>query len=103
MKYILDELKNPIGIKDQKTEFYNYVPGLNGMNGFYVLVTIEGEYYNVFYLDERFKIEPMNNLREQIPLENKPDDWYYYLRLRTIEYHLWYKYDRSFEIREIKE
>ena len=46
-------------------------------------------YFNVYFVDPMFKEEPLNNLNEQIPKENKPKDWQKYLKLRWIEYKAW--------------
>lgn len=88
-----------IGVKGEKTiEFYY-------LNNITVLITKEKEYFNVYFLDDRIKREPLNNLNEQIPLNNKPKNWEYYLDLRTIEWNLWFKYNKQFIItyKEIEE
>ncbi len=64
-----------------------------------ILVTRQPEdsngenYFNVYFIDPMFKEEPINNLNEQIPVENKPKDWEEYLRLRYLEYLAWKKFD----------
>ena len=50
-------------------------------------------YFNVYFVDPMFKQEPLNNLREQIPVENKPKDWEEYLRLQYLQYLAWKKWD----------
>ena len=45
------------------------------------------QYFNVYFIDPMFKTEPLNNLREQIPIENEPKDWKKYLTCQYIEYY----------------
>jgi len=55
---------------------------------FFLNYTFNNEqYFNVYFIDPMFKTEPLNNLREQIPIENEPKDWKKYLTCQYIEYY----------------
>ena len=79
---------------DFKISNYNFV----------VFVTREKDYYNVYIIDDFFKKEPLNNLKEQIPVEVVPVSNYFteeLLEKYAIEHYLWYKYDKTFNIEEV--
>jgi len=80
-----------------------------GSNFLQVLVTKENKkssdgnrYYNIYFIDDKFKIEPLNNLQEQIPVQNKPKNWNTYLKERALEYFAWRDYHVYIELKSIK-
>lgn len=81
------------GVKGEKT-IYN-----ESINDIQVLVTRQPtdsnkeDYFNVYFIDPIFKTEPMNNLQEQIPVENKPKDWKEYLTLQYVQYFAWRQFN----------
>ena len=87
-------------------DFYANITGVTGEETVYLeffdnvltLVTKEKDYFNLYIINQNFKVEPINNLWEQIPLENAPENWHFYLELRSIEHDLWHRYDKSFSI-----
>jgi len=85
------------GVKDEKT--INTFTFQNVQ----ILITKEkkqknGEqYFNVYFIDPIFRIEPLNNLNEQIPIENEPENWEKYLQLRYLEYIAWREFNMSIE------
>jgi hypothetical protein len=60
-------------------------------------------YFNVYIIDEDFRIEPLNNLDENIPLENEPKDWNEYLLRRLCERYVWKKLDYNVGISDIED
>lgn len=97
--YLNDDLK---GVKGEKTitrHSFNLPMGL-----IEVLITLEkgkdnyvGEdYYNIYIIDEHFKIEVLNCLKLQEPKEitNKPLEFFSekYCEFKAIEHYLWFKY-----------
>ena len=50
-------------------------------------------YFNVYFIDPKFKTDPMNNFHEQIPVENKPKNWEEYLKIEYISYYAWREFN----------
>ena len=93
-KFIIEN-EEIIGVEKERTiaqEEFNY----NGCLS--VLITDEGEYYNIYVIDEMFKKEPMNCLKLQEPkvdLKLKNEEEYFNkmrLEMWAIEHYLWTKY-----------
>ena len=65
-----------------------------------VLITEENEYYNIFVIHEDFKADYLNCLQLQEPKEcvNKEIFNKLYCELKAIEFQLWHKYNKSFNI-----
>lgn len=94
------------GVENETTinqESFNY-----GSVYLSVLVTDEGEYFNIYVLDERFKAEPMNCLKLQEPKQdlkkadkefNENDLKGYFNKMRlemwALEHYLWAKYSTN--------
>jgi hypothetical protein len=57
-------------------------------------------YFNIYILNPLFKLEPLNNLEKNIPLENEPKDWEKYLTILVIQQELWIKYNKRFSVTE---
>lgn len=57
-------------------------------------------YFNVYIIDDDFKIEPLNNLDENIPLENEPKNWEEYLLKRLCERYIWKHLNYNVSIEE---
>ena len=97
----------------------NEIIGVNGEKDFKVLdfprfnikvvitKTIKDSFgeswFNVYLIDKKFKIEPMNNLNEQIPLNNPPKDWNGYLIQNLISWVIWRDYDYYISIQDIED
>jgi len=60
-------------------------------------------YFNIYFIDEKFKIEPLNNLQENIPLEDKPKKWKDYLLKQLCEYVIWRDYNYNVYIKELED
>ena len=104
-KFIKDEYDEITGVENEETITYKIFPRYSDFNeGLKVLVTDEGEYYNVYIIDSKFKKEPMNCLKLQEPKadlkkfedfnENKLEEYFNEMRLEcwAVEHYLWAKY-----------
>lgn len=60
------------------------------------------KYFNVYLIDDKFKIEPLNNLNHQIPTTHKPKNWDMYLKERALEYFAWRDYNVYIEIKRME-
>lgn len=55
------------------------------------------DYYNLYVLDEYFKQEPTNCLKEQIPLEKDKERLFskMFLEMEAIKHYLWFRYSTN--------
>lgn len=90
-----------LGVKGEKTikeDSFNLPSGC-----VQVLVTEQptdtnGEdYFNVYVIDEHFKREPINCLKQQIPKEKDTAQMFTtaFLEMQAIEHYLWFKYSTN--------
>lgn len=72
-----------------------------GLNFPILITTWKGKdkikYYSVYFLDEKFKLEPLNNLRYED--EKEPSD--IELFNEYIQYYVWYNFGMGFDV-EVK-
>lgn len=94
------------GVKGEKTITIETFFNLSDFNeGLKVLITDEGEYFNIYIIDSKFLVEPTNCLKLQEPKVDlkkfdksfnpkKPKDYFNRMRLEcyAIEHYLWSKY-----------
>lgn len=57
------------------------------------------DYYNLYVIDDNFKKEPMNCLKEQIPVEEDKERLFskLFLECEAIKHYLWFKYSTNEE------
>lgn len=96
-KYLYDKDNNIIGVKGEKTI------RIGTIKDCIILITRQpkdsnGEkYYNFYIIDPLFKEEPTNNLNQQIPVEQKIDDWNKFIEQQFIQYYIWREFNKNVE------
>lgn len=60
-------------------------------------------WFNVYLIDEKFRIKPLNNLNEQIPLNSPPKDWDNYLLNNLISWVILRDYNYNIDIQNVED
>jgi hypothetical protein len=91
-KYLYDD-GEILGVEEEKTVKTEYFAKFDTL----VLVTKDGDYYNIYLINDNFRQEPLNNLYLQEPTEfDIPNRMQ--LEIMVISHYLWFKYGKEFTI-----
>ena len=105
-KFVINKNTEQIeAVENETTISFNTHPFRLGRSEIYVLITQQktdtnGEnYFNIYVIDDRFKIEPSNCLQLQEPTEaiKEPKEYFNNLKLEiyAINHYLWNKYSTN--------